>query len=359
MKRIAFLLSLLVSSAVTAQSIIVSPGGFGVSGVGGAQAEVVPALKQPEADDAFLRHENEFLRSALEAATKQKAVVRPVDTRVAIKSRSKRREWYLVSESWCQNCPAAKRRFRDKGWPEANIITIAECKRRFNFSVPYVPFEFGEPVSQTVVSQTEIKSVQPVQIRQSVNAVNYGGVMYSAPVCNNPRCAMCNAIRAGLRQYRPMSIELLAPEESSDEEDPEQAPTPDSTALEALTAMELTASDIFCDLGCGDGRILISAVRDHGVRWAIGVEIDPVKAEEARQRVRDAGLSDRISVITGDALDFQPSQHGVTALYMYLYPELLAKMDGKFSGIRVGASPFHPVDGVKMTQSGDVWIYRQ
>lgn len=41
------------------------------------------------------------------------------------------RQWYLVSESWCQNCPAAKKTFLSKGWPEANILTLAECERRF------------------------------------------------------------------------------------------------------------------------------------------------------------------------------------------------------------------------------------
>lgn len=56
------------------------------------------------------------------------------------------RQWYLVSESWCQACPVAKRRFLKLGWPEANILTIEQCRVRFGFRVPYVPYEFGEPV---------------------------------------------------------------------------------------------------------------------------------------------------------------------------------------------------------------------
>ena len=59
---------------------------------------------------------------------------------------SKRREWYLISEPWCQHCPAAKRVFLAKGWPKENILTNAECKRRFGFVVPFVPYEFGAPI---------------------------------------------------------------------------------------------------------------------------------------------------------------------------------------------------------------------
>ena len=56
------------------------------------------------------------------------------------------RQWYLVSEDWCVNCPRAKRLFRSKGWPEDNILTIEKCYERFGFRPKSIPFEFGEPV---------------------------------------------------------------------------------------------------------------------------------------------------------------------------------------------------------------------
>lgn len=56
-----------------------------------------------------------------------------------------RRQWYLVSEPWCSACPAAKRRFLDKGWPKENILSLAECQAKFGFQPDHVPFEFGDP----------------------------------------------------------------------------------------------------------------------------------------------------------------------------------------------------------------------
>jgi hypothetical protein len=58
---------------------------------------------------------------------------------------AKRREWYLVSEPWCQYCPAAKDVFKAKGWPDENVITMDECERRFGFRPDKIPFEFGDP----------------------------------------------------------------------------------------------------------------------------------------------------------------------------------------------------------------------
>jgi len=83
-------------------------------------------------------------------------------TKVTVKT--KKRGWYLVSESWCINCPPAKDRFKAKGWPEANIITNAECKKRFGFSVPYVPYEFQEPeVAETAAEEVKAR----IQIQSS------------------------------------------------------------------------------------------------------------------------------------------------------------------------------------------------
>lgn len=72
-----------------------------------------------------------------------------------------RREWYLVSEPWCVYCPAAKKRFLSLGWPEANVLTLDECEKKFGFRPSKVPFEFGDPnwkTESTSVTRTPAKS---------------------------------------------------------------------------------------------------------------------------------------------------------------------------------------------------------
>jgi len=130
---------------------------------------------------------------------------------------------------------------------------------------------------------------------------------------------------------------------------------PAATVEAMLDAMKLTPADTLADWGCGDGRILIAAAK-RGVR-GIGIEIDPARAAVAKQAVKDAGVSDLVTIEIGDALDFDTTR--VTAVTAYLYPPLLAKLAPKMMLVRVAASPYHQVPGLDMTQVGDVWIYNR
>ncbi len=53
------------------------------------------------------------------------------------------------------------------------------------------------------------------------------------------------------------------------------------------------------DIGCGWGSLLLHAVHHHGVR-GVGVTLSQAQAELARERVRQAGLSDHIEIRVTD-----------------------------------------------------------
>jgi predicted O-methyltransferase YrrM len=62
--------------------------------------------------------------------------------------------------------------------------------------------------------------------------------------------------------------------------------------------------------------VLIAAVKK-GAKKAVGIEIDPKKAEEAKEAVKKAGLEKQITIIEGDALkDRDYSEATVVMLYM-------------------------------------------
>ena len=51
-------------------------------------------------------------------------------------------------------------------------------------------------------------------------------------------------------------------------------PTPKPIVRQMLHLAGLRRGELFYDLGAGDGRVIIEAVREFGVR-AVGIEIDP------------------------------------------------------------------------------------
>ena len=83
--------------------------------------------------------------------------------------------------------------------------------------------------------------------------------------------------------------------------------SPDNTLEEAQTRkleticrkLRLRAGDRLLDIGCGWGALVLHAAREHGVR-AVGVTLSQPQAELARERIRDAGLSDRCEIRVAD-----------------------------------------------------------
>jgi hypothetical protein len=80
--------------------------------------------------------------------------------------------------------------------------------------------------------------------------------------------------------------------------------------------------DIVCDLGSGDGRIVIAAVRDFGARRAVGVEIDPNRIRESRANAQKAAVADRVEFIQGDLFKTDFRQASVVALFLGHKPNI-------------------------------------
>lgn len=92
-------------------------------------------------------------------------------------------------------------------------------------------------------------------------------------------------------------------------------PTPQVVVDRMLAMANVKPTDVVYDLGCGDGRILISAVQTYHCR-AVGIELSRDIYERTCQRIQALGLNDRISIIQGNALHTDLSRADVVTLYL-------------------------------------------
>ncbi len=92
-------------------------------------------------------------------------------------------------------------------------------------------------------------------------------------------------------------------------------PTEPAVVDEMLRMAKVSKNSVVYDLGCGDGRIVITAATRYGAR-GVGIDIDPERIRESRQNARAVGVSDRIQFIQGDL--FQFDFHEATAVLLYL-----------------------------------------
>jgi len=103
-------------------------------------------------------------------------------------------------------------------------------------------------------------------------------------------------------------------------------PTPDTVVQAMLDVANVTSSDVVYDLGCGDGRIVITAAKEYGAR-GIGIDIDPQRISEARANAEKAGVTDRVKFLEQDL--FETDFHEATVVTLYLLPSLNVKLRPK------------------------------
>ncbi len=77
-------------------------------------------------------------------------------------------------------------------------------------------------------------------------------------------------------------------------------PTPDLVVDRLLRLAKVGPGDVLYDLGCGDGRIVIRAAKEYGIR-AIGVDVNPQRISESRANAQRSGIANRVEFRTEDA----------------------------------------------------------
>jgi len=92
-------------------------------------------------------------------------------------------------------------------------------------------------------------------------------------------------------------------------------PTPIEVVDKMLELAEVKKGDVIYDLGSGDGRIVIRAAKKYGAR-AVGIEMDSMLLEKARNDAKAAGVSHLVKFRSEDALNANISQATVVTLYM-------------------------------------------
>jgi SAM-dependent methyltransferase len=96
-------------------------------------------------------------------------------------------------------------------------------------------------------------------------------------------------------------------------------PTPMEVVQTMLELAALRPDDVVADLGCGDGRLVIEALR-RGAARGLCVDIDPELIARARENARAAGVAERIRFVNQDL--FSVDYRGTTVVMLFLSAQL-------------------------------------
>jgi len=108
-------------------------------------------------------------------------------------------------------------------------------------------------------------------------------------------------------------------------------PTNQKVVDAMLKLAKVTKGDTVYDLGCGDGRIVITAAKEFGAN-GIGIEINRELVKRADENARQAGVTDKVKFIKADLFETNFSRATVVMLYLspgvnlQLRPQLLRQL---------------------------------
>ncbi|MCS7303489.1 MAG: methyltransferase domain-containing protein [Thermoguttaceae bacterium] len=124
-------------------------------------------------------------------------------------------------------------------------------------------------------------------------------------------------------------------------------PTPQDVVEKMLELAEVTKNDVVYDLGCGDGRIVVTAAKKYGCK-AVGIDIDPQRVKESLERVKKYKVEHLVTIKEGDI--FQEDITPASVVTLYLLPSLNVKLIPQLKKLKPGSrivSHSFDMEGVK------------
>jgi uncharacterized protein (TIGR03000 family) len=117
--------------------------------------------------------------------------------------------------------------------------------------------------------------------------------------------------------------------------DVEYEPTPQKVVDALLRLARVTSKDVLWDLGCGDGRIPVTAAGKYACK-ARGFDIDPARVKDSLANVRKHGVERLVTIERRDIFTLDLDR-GPTVVTLYLLPRLNARLLPQLRNLPAGA----------------------
>jgi len=134
------------------------------------------------------------------------------------------------------------------------------------------------------------------------------------------------------------STAALAYDDDKDREEPDVifVPTPQEVVEKMLEVAKVTKKDIVYDLGCGDGRIVLTAARKYGVK-ARGFDVDPQRIKECMENFKKEKEETQKLVKFERKNIFKQDISEATVVTLYLLPTLNVKLVPQLKKLKPGS----------------------
>lgn len=128
-------------------------------------------------------------------------------------------------------------------------------------------------------------------------------------------------------------------------------PTPQGVVDKMLEMARVKKTDVVYDLGCGDGRIVVTAAKKYGTR-SFGFDIDPERIQDSLKNVEKNKVQSLVTIENKDIFTLDLSKADVVTLYLLptLNVKLIPQLEKLKPGSRIVSHDFN-MEGVKPKQA--------
>lgn len=96
--------------------------------------------------------------------------------------------------------------------------------------------------------------------------------------------------------------------------DIEYVPTPENVVAKMLEVAKIQKDDVLYDLGCGDGRIVVTAAKKFGIR-GVGFDVDSRRIKESNENAKRNGVENLVRFEKRNIFEVDLSPASVVTLY--------------------------------------------
>ena len=124
-------------------------------------------------------------------------------------------------------------------------------------------------------------------------------------------------------------------------------PTPQDVVERMLEMADVKKTDVLYDLGCGDGRIVVTAAKKYGCK-ATGFDVDPERIKESLENVKKNKVEKLVAIKEKDIFTLDLTEANVITLYLlpHLNVKLIPQLEKLKPGSRIVSHDFR-MKGIK------------
>jgi len=125
-----------------------------------------------------------------------------------------------------------------------------------------------------------------------------------------------------------VTVDMRVKDDKTDKIVVRWVPTPDDIVDKMCEMAKVGKNDVIYDPGCGDAVMLIRPIKLFGAKRGIGIDIDPVMIEKAKEKAKKEGVADKVIVRLGDILNEKDMEDvkEASVVLVYIGDDLGARM---------------------------------